>query len=1159
LTCSSCGAEAQAGQKFCLQCGTKLTEACPSCSTPVVPGARFCGECGGSLAEMPATEAHPETAAERRLVSVLFADLVGFTSLSEFRDPEEVREFLTRYFELARQTIERYGGTVAKFIGDAVMGVWGAPTAHEDDAERAVRTALDLTSDIVAMGREANITDLALRAGVATGEAAVTMDLPGQGLVAGDLVNTASRLQAAAAPGTVLVNEGTYRATKEAVSFEPVGDLQLKGKELTTPAWLALQVVARRRGEGRSERLEGPFVGRDAELRRLKDHLDTTSREGRANLVSVTGIAGIGKSRLVWEFEKYLDGVVETVYWHQGRSPAYGEGVAFWALGEMVRRRAGIAETDDRPTTAAKLAETLDEYLDEDERRWIGPRLEVLLGLGESVGGERAELFAAWRTFFERVADRGTTILVFEDLQWADAGLIDFIESMLEWSRLHPVLIVTLARPEIFDRRPTWGAAQRNFTSIHLEALPPEAMHELLAGLVPGLPEGLSRRILDRAQGVPLYAVETVRMLINEGHLVPADGTYRLVGEVGELAVPESLQALIAARLDSLPAGDRKLLQQAAVLGHAFTVEALAAVSGEARPALESQLRPLVKKELLALDADPRSPERGQYGFLQALIREVAYGTLARPERRALHVAAARYFEALQDDEYAGIIVSHYLDAHQATPEGPEAEALAASARHALQSAAERAGALHAHDQALAYLEQSLTVTTDLAEQAALWERAAAAAQAAARYDVAETYLRRAVEWYQEQGDRPAAARLTARLGHVLLMDSKVEPAIATLEASLADLPGIEGDPEAVALTSQLARAYIFHGDAKPALEYAERALSAAAALDLVPVIADTMVTKGWALEASGRVREGVAVTQGALAMAEEEDLAGVEQRARNNLGTFLSDVDPQRALAVVRPGLDTARKLGQADWLSKLGGVAVFLAIDTGHWDWALNLITELRRTDLPMMNRLTLDFARAILAAFRDEAETAHALLEEARPLVEASTSPQDHFGHAITSAWVALIEGDAESAHEHGLRALEAGVLMGYTPATYAVLGRAALWLGDEERLAAALRGMEEIPTRFARSEASRVTLAAGLAALRGEGPQARERFAEAARRWRDLDLPVDLGLCQTQYALLLGPDDPQAAAAAQEAREIFARLDSPPLLRRLEAGLDRAVAL
>jgi tetratricopeptide (TPR) repeat protein len=389
-------------------------------------------------------------------------------------------------------------------------------------------------------------------------------------------------------------------------------------------------------------------------------------------------------------------------------------------------------------------------------------------------------------------------------------------------------------------------------------------------------------------------------------------------------------------------------------------------------------------------------------------------------------------------------------------------------------------------------------------------------------------------------------------------MNSQVEPAIKTMEAALADLPEVEGDPEAVALTSQLARAYIFHGDAQPALEHSERALAAAAALDLVPVIADTLITKGWALEASGRTREGIAMTQGALAMAEQEGLPAVEVRARNNLGAFLTESDPQRALAVIRPGLEMARKLGQADWLNSLGGPAVLAALETGDWDWALGLISELRRADLPMSNRLELDFAHALLAAYRGEAQTARAVLEEARPLVAASTSPQDHFGFEITSAWVALIQGAAEAAYDCGRRALEPAQLMAYAAGVlYPVLGRAALWLRDEAKVSEALEGLEETRTHLARSEAARETLRAGLAALK-ELPEAQERYREAARHWRELELPLELGLCQMDCAFLLGPDDSQAAAAAQEAKEIFTRLQATPLLDRLE-GFARAAVL
>ena len=334
--------------------------------------------------------------AERRLVTVLFADLVGFTPFAEERDAEEVRETLTRYFDLASEVIARYGGSVEKFIGDAVKAMWGAPVAHEDDAERAVRAGLELVDVVRSLGPE-----IQARVGVLTGEAAVTLGATNQGMVAGDLVNTAARLQSVAAPGTVLVGEATYRAGSSAIAFESLGQQALKGKSSPVPAWRALRVVAQRGGQGRAEGLEPPFVGREEELRLLKDALDATGREQRVRLVSITGPAGIGKSRLAWEFEKYLDGVVENVLWHRGRSPSYGEGIAFWALGEMVRRRAGLLETDDEATARGRLAATVAQYVPgEEDRRWVEPALLALLGLEPAPAGGRDALFAGWRLFF---------------------------------------------------------------------------------------------------------------------------------------------------------------------------------------------------------------------------------------------------------------------------------------------------------------------------------------------------------------------------------------------------------------------------------------------------------------------------------------------------------------------------------------------------------------------------------------------------------------------------------------------------------------------------------------------------------------------------------------------------------------------------------------
>ena len=396
----------------------------------------------------------------------------------------------------------------------------------------------------------------------------------------------------------------------------------------------------------------------------------------------MSGIPGIGKSRLCWELRKYVDGLAETVYWHEGRSPAYGEGITFWALGEMVRTRAGIKESEDAASSRSKLTSSLCEYVpDPEERRWIEPRLAHLLGLGDVPPGDREEHFSAWRTLFERVSERAPTVMVFEDLQWADLGLIDFVESILDWSRNHPILVVTLSRPELLDRRPNWGAGQRSFTSLHLEPLSEQAMAELLDGFVRDLPTEFKDKILERSEGVPLYAVETVRMLADRGVLAQNEGTYYLVDEPGPLEIPDTLHALIASRLDTLSIDQRALLEDAAVVGRTFTTASLAVVHGGNQNNLESHLRDLVQREFILVDTDPRSPEPGRYGFVQGLTREIAYATLSRRDRSAKHLALARHFESLADDELTSVVAAHYVEAHRAAHEGSDAELIAIAAR----------------------------------------------------------------------------------------------------------------------------------------------------------------------------------------------------------------------------------------------------------------------------------------------------------------------------------------------------------------------------------------------------------------------------------------------------------------------------------------------
>ncbi len=647
---------------------------------------------------------------ERRFVSVLFADLVGFTTLSEHRDAEDVRELLTRYFDAARATIERHGGIVEKFIGDAVMAVWGTPVAHEDDAERAVRSALELVDAVQALGHEVGL-DLQARAGVLTGEAAATVGDTSQGMVTGDLVNTASRLQSAAEPGTVLVGEATHQTAARAIAFEEVGALSLKGKDEPVPAWRAVRVLAQVGGAGRSDVLEPPFVGRSEELRLIKELLHATERERKARLASVTGIGGIGKSRLSWEFLKYIDGLTHDVFWHHGRCPAYGDGITFWALGEMVRMRAGIAESDDRAESRTKLSATVADFIpDDDERRWIEPRLAHLLGLEDASAGERDELFAVWRTFFERIADRGPTVMVFEDLQWADPGLLDFIESMLEWSKDLPIFIVTLARPELADRRPNWGAEQRSFTSLRLEPLADGAMADLVSGFVLGLrSEDVERIVGTRGGRAALRGrdrpdARRPRHPRGARRPVPAGRRPRRPRDPGDAAGAHRL-----APGRARAGGPRSLLQDASVLGKSFPSSPWSRSPGRATERRSNRrLRELVRKEFLRAGARPAI----------ARARPVRVPARRDPRgglRHAVESGPAREAPGhgpppgvVGDDELAGVVAAHYVEAFRATPEGPDADALAARARDWLSQASERARSLGSSEQALSYAEQAL-------------------------------------------------------------------------------------------------------------------------------------------------------------------------------------------------------------------------------------------------------------------------------------------------------------------------------------------------------------------------------------------------------------------------------------------------------------------
>ena len=1093
--------------------------------------------------------ATPEPVAERRLVSVLFADIVGFTAYSEGRDAEEVRELQSRYFETVRDVIERYGGVVEKFIGDAVMALWGAPVAREDDAERAVRAAVELVDAV--RGLAAGIE---VRAGIQTGEAAVTLGATDQGMVAGDIVNTASRFQTAAAPSTVLVGDATQRAAARAIVFEAAEDLTLKGKAEPVPTWQVVRVVARRGGVGRSEALEAPFVGRDEELRQLKDLYHTTVREARPRLVSVMGPAGIGKSRLAWEFLKYIDGLVEAVWWHDGRSPAYGEGISFWALGEMIRGRAGLEETDDEPTTRAAIAAMLREHVtDESERTWIEPALLSLLGVESDVRSE--QLFGAWRTFFERLSASGPVVLVFEDLHHADAGLLDFIGHILEWSRGVPIFIVTLARPELLERRPDWGAGIRSFASLHLEPLSLASMGQLLAGLVPGLPKAASDAILARADGVPLYAVETVRMLVAQGRLILADDAYHPVGALSDLAVPETLTALITARLDELDAADRALVADAAVMGQSFTLAGVASISGQDPAELDPRLRALVRRELFVHMVDPRSPERGQYAFVQALIREVAYNTLARSDRKVRHLAAARFFESLETEELAGALAGHYLAAQEYAADGPEADALAAQARVALRAAAERAAALGSHAQAITFLEHALGVSPEAADRADLHERALASAKQGLEADVAERHAIGALAARRELGDRPDIAQATALYADTIF--KFVNDRARVLDIVLPaweEFSDLEETPAGVALMLAITGGYV-HADDETVFTWLERLLPVAERLDLLPEIAAALARLASLLLRVGRPRQGLILLRGTNRLAVASGLVDVDRDTRTTLTFVEQFADPGAGLALAREGLDIAGRRGSLSYGFQMVGNAVSCAIRVGEWAWASALLDDWLGNEITGWFYTELFVDRAVLTALQGGDASADLLEAErlAESMSDTASDPQYVSYGRWGRAWAALTDGRLADARREAILATDATAY--FTSIALPLAVRAALWAGETADAREIFARVEPFANRGPAIAYDLVSLRAGIAALEGRRADAIAGYREALRGWRSLGLAFDEAMTVVDLATLLAPTEgemAEAGPAIEAARETLDRLGARWLIDRLDAG-------
>lgn len=1013
MLCAACGTPAGDGQRFCGGCGHPLQQSCPSCGFENPPEHRFCGGCGHPLTgAVPPPGQVPNI--ERRVVSVLFVDLVGFTSFSEGKDPEDVRSMITDYFDLAREVIDRFGGTVDKFIGDAVMAWWGATTSNEDDAERAVRASLELVDRVKTMGESVGIEGLAARVGVMTGEVSVGPGGNERGLLLGDLVNIASRLQSLAQAGTVLVGETTASLVGSAIDLSPAGTHQLKGRAEPVTAFRADRVIGERGGKGRSDFLEPPFVGRTAELRLLKDALHATGRDGHARLVSLIGQAGIGKSRLVWEFLKYLDGLVEVVYWHEGRSPSYGDGVAMWALGEMIRQRAGITETDDDDTTRQRLGEVVNQYIShEPDRVWVSDRLAALLGVGAAVGAERTELFAAARLLFEGIATQGTVVLAFEDLHWADPALLEFIDEFPDWSHNHPILIVTLSRPDLLDRRPEWGSGRRGFSSTYLAPLADDEIREMLDGAVPGIPADAAARIVEAAGGVPLFAVEMLRMLVAEGRLLIGASGVEVTDDLSHLDVPSSVQAVVAARLDRLASEEREIVRDASVLGQSFTVDSLAGMRDESVDKVERRLGDLVRREIFELVRDPRSPERGQYRWVQSVLREVAYGRISKSDRHILHLQVARQLRSLEEPELAPVVAAHFVAASEAS--GEDKPELQRELADALRAAIARAQVLHAHEQILGLVDSTLAVVPAEMEMD-LREIGALAAVRLYRVDDADRHAAAAMALAEASADPVFLHRAVALGGRVNNENRNPRRAAEILEPHLNRFPDVDADPNLARAAVYLSRTRLLLGDDVGAAELADQALGAAERFDLVEDIADAMVTRGTAL-AFSQPRHGIVLLRGALALAREHDLSDVMLRCLINIGYGGPDIFERRQ--ATQEAFDEAKRIGDRSHASFVAGnLAGYFGVAMEH-DRLEALIADPLWPTEDGGHNLGLP---AELAYRRGDVDRANTLIDEAGAIGADATNPQTLLGLERTHAVRAFFEGRGRDVFAIGKRHFE-----------------------------------------------------------------------------------------------------------------------------------------
>jgi class 3 adenylate cyclase/tetratricopeptide (TPR) repeat protein len=1075
---------------------------CPNCHRESAEGFRFCPFCGHPLAEAAASRT------ERKVVTVLFCDLVGFTTRSDRADPEDVQAILSPFHDLARSEIERYGGTLDKFIGDAAMGVFGSPVAHEDDPERAVRAALGILNRVRGLSQGNASEPFEVRIGVNTGEAAVTLVGPLEALdVAGDVVNTASRLESAAPIGAILVGESTYRATKDVAEYQALDPIKAKGKAEPLRVWRA--VAIRHLATPTERDAATPFVGRERELGLLKQRVQRALSERTVLLVTIVGEPGVGKSRLVAELRAAIPHLAPEVpvHWLRGRCLPYGEGITYWALGEIVKQHAAILESDPVEDRDRKLDALLGHLVqDPAERAWLRARLAALVGGEAGAPVEREEAFAAWQRFLEAAAQAVPLVAVFEDIHWGDPAMLEFLEHVADHAAAAPLMVIATARPELYDRHPAWGADGANSATISLQPLKEDETIALIASLLPAATISSDTRaaLLDRSGGNPLYAEEFARTLKDRG-FIDQDG--KLTKDLDDAQFPQTVQALIAARLDTLPLQRKGVLQDASVVGRVFWSGAVAVLGDTDEVGVLSDLAEISRKEFVRPMATSSFYDQNEFSFWHAIVRDVSYSQIPRASRAIKHRRAAAWIESMAGERLADLaeILAHHatsaLDLARASGETEGLEDLERDAARYLRLAAVRTMALDvakAEDQLLRALDLTRPGHPDRPRVLA---SLAEAAFQVGRLDEADRRFDQAITDLRQAGDVREAADAMVRRSVVLEYRGEVSAGRVLLSDAISMLEGLPPGPELARALATSAGSLLVAGRYQEAIREADRALQLAEAAHEPAAEARAHGFRGFARAIQGDLN-GLDEQRAALEALRSLGHGRSTAVAYNNLGSNLLHMEgAPSALDVLREGVAFAETRGLRESVMALEDSMLTVLFEAGDWDELLRLgqkVVEEARRQGSGHDEVYAEADRAVVLAYRQgsrAAELCESVIERARPLVDAPL--------VLLALIAASIAREASGNHTGTAALLEEAIQV--TSGDSVVdrashlpeLARLAVSAGDTDLAERVLAGTEEL--LLERYRLARTAAQAVIAEAKGDADSALAAFEHAAREW------------------------------------------------------------